>query len=38
MDIEFLKQELLWDAVFAGVGLVIIGIVILVLWIKSKKY
>lgn len=31
MDIE-------WDAVFAGVGLVIIGIVILFLWIKSKKY
>lgn len=38
MDIEFLKQDLLWHAVFAGVGLVIIGIVILVLWIKSKKY
>lgn len=38
MDIEFLKQELLWDAVFAGIGLIGVGIVMLVLWIKSKKY
>ncbi len=38
MDIEFLKQDLMWHAVFAGVALVIIGIVILVMWIKSKKY
>lgn len=38
MDIEFLKQSLLWDAIFVGVGFVIIGIVILILWIKSRKY
>lgn len=38
MDIEFLKQDLLWHAVFAGIGLIGIGIVMLVMWIKSKKY
>lgn len=38
MDIEFLKQYLMWDAVFAGTALIGIGIVMLIMWIKSKKH
>lgn len=38
IDVEFLKQGLLWNAIFIGIGLVIVGIIILIMLIKSKKY